>query len=277
VDEAKVWQGRAVERTATLFIDAWLDWLFERHQRDLTFQELRRSVQALSAAYVERRKLNEAPRALDSKGKRAAFACFFAPLHFLLVQEIIRALEAVAPRDQILDLGCGSLGAGLAWGMSLEAAPTLEGVDANRWAVGEARHNLDFSGLRGRVRVDDMLSVRFPAGRAGIVAAFAVNELQAPQRAHLLERVVAAGAEGASILVVEPIARTLTAGWWSGWETEVVRRGGRSDTWRFPVSLPRRLQEIDRAAGLNHRELKARSLWLAGSAIGSRSMAAPLV
>jgi hypothetical protein len=39
--------------------------------------------------------------------------------------------------------------------------------------------------------------------------------------------------------------------------------GGREDTWRFPVTLPEPLALLDRAAGLDHRELTGRSLWLA--------------
>jgi hypothetical protein len=40
------------------------------------------------------------------------------------------------------------------------------------------------------------------------------------------------------------------------------RIGGRADEWRFRVELPERLALMDRAAGLDHRELTGRSLWL---------------
>ena len=38
--------------------------------------------------------------------------------------------------------------------------------------------------------------------------------------------------------------------------------GGRSDEWRLPIELPPLLQKFDRAAGLNHRELTFRSLFV---------------
>ena len=40
--------------------------------------------------------------------------------------------------------------------------------------------------------------------------------------------------------------------------------GGRGDEWRFRVELPAIVTKLDRAAGLNHRELTARSLCLGG-------------
>jgi hypothetical protein len=42
--------------------------------------------------------------------------------------------------------------------------------------------------------------------------------------------------------------------------------GGRSDQWRFAVQLPPLLQTLDKAAGLDHRELTVRSIWLPGGA-----------
>ncbi|HKQ60062.1 MAG TPA: hypothetical protein VJS92_02180, partial [Candidatus Polarisedimenticolaceae bacterium] len=47
--------------------------------------------------------------------------------------------------------------------------------------------------------------------------------------------------------------------------------GGRADEWRLPAELPEPLRKLDRAAGLDHRELTARSLWLAGAACASMS------
>ena len=38
--------------------------------------------------------------------------------------------------------------------------------------------------------------------------------------------------------------------------------GGRADEWRFQVPLPAIVAKLDRAAGLNHRELTGRSLWM---------------
>src|SRR3989441_12121558 len=87
----------------------WFEALEQRHLRNLNFSEIRRSVQALSSLYVSRRGRPEGSSALDGAGKRAAFAMFFGPLHFLLVREIVRALDARIPHDSaIFDLGCGT-------------------------------------------------------------------------------------------------------------------------------------------------------------------------
>jgi hypothetical protein len=72
---------------------------------------------------------------------------------------------------------------------------------------------------------------------------------------------VEAHARGASVLIVEPIARRLAA-WWDAWRSAFAERGGRAHEWRFAARLPPTLALLDKAAGLDHRELLARSLWL---------------
>jgi hypothetical protein len=61
--------------------------------------------------------------------------------------------------------------------------------------------------------------------------------------------------------VIEPIARRV-APWWGRWEENFVARGGRADEWRFGADLPLRQRELARAAGLDPRELTARTLFL---------------
>ena len=93
----------------------WLEALEKRHLKNLTFAEVRRGVQALSSLYVHRRERIDRSAALDGAGKRAAFAMYFAPLHFLLVREIVRALDARVPPEMTLtDIGCGTGVAGAA-------------------------------------------------------------------------------------------------------------------------------------------------------------------
>ena len=135
----------------------WLDALNARHFAALNFQEVRRSVQALSALYVERRTRLGQGSAFDGAGKRASFATYFAPLHFLLVREIVRALGAASPAvSDILDLGCGTGIAGAAWALELEPHPRITGIDDFR--VDMAPHgtllilrNQDVPGVIGRV------------------------------------------------------------------------------------------------------------------------------
>ena len=40
------------------------------------------------------------------------------------------------------------------------------------------------------------------------------------------------------------------------------RAGGRADEWRVDADLPELVARLDRAAGLDHRELTAKSFWL---------------
>src|SRR5678815_3933040 len=104
----------------------WLVALEARHLADLRVPEVTRALRALSSAYVERRRQTATPRggrhvhgALDSAGKRAAFALFYAPLHFIAVAEAVGVLNAGASMSgSILDLGCGTGAAGAAWALA---------------------------------------------------------------------------------------------------------------------------------------------------------------
>jgi len=252
----------------------WFDALEKRHFASLTFQEVRKGLQALSSLYVERRERLARGAALDGAGKRAAFGLFYGPLHFLTVRAVARALE-IGRLDPplIVDLGCGSAAAGAGWALASSPAPEVTGVELNGWAVEEARLNLRALGLRGRVSKGDVLGARLPRA-GGVLLAWTLNELEPEPAAALLERLLAAQGEGAALLVVEPIARRVAAAW-PLWATAFESRGGRQDEWRFPAELPERLRLLDKAAGLDHRELTARSLFLPGARGGRRSGAAP--
>jgi hypothetical protein len=63
------------------------------------------------------------------------------------------------------------------------------------------------------------------------------------------------------VLVVEPIAKRALA-WWPEWQAQFTTSGGRADEWRFRIDLPERQRLLGRAAGLDPRELTARSLWM---------------
>lgn len=234
-----------------------------RHLADLTFPEVSRSLRALSATYVERRETLARGAALAGAGKRAAFALFYGPLHFLLVRHIVESLPgAAAPVSAIVDLGCGTGASGAAWARTCTAPPeALIGVDRHPWAAREARETYRAFGLGGRVHVGDFVRARLPE-RSALVAAFAVNELASSSRDRFLPRVLAHAAGGGRLLVVEPLSGRV-APWWDGWRRAVEAAGGRADTWRVPVSLPPTVQKLDEAAGLDHRELTARTLFIA--------------
>lgn len=242
-------------------IETWLTALERRHLADLTASEVARALRALSSCYVERRGRLREGGALATAGKRAAFALFYAPLHFLTVREIVRALPPGGAPQRVIDLGCGTGAAGAAWALERGRA-AVSGFDRHPWAVAEANWTYRQIGLEGRASRSDVAHVKLtPRPGTGIVAAYTVNELADDLREPLLATLLDAHARGARILVVEPIARRLTR-WWEGWEAEILEKGGRSDEWRFPVSLPDRQRMLAKAAGLAPTELTAKSLFL---------------
>ncbi len=235
----------------------WLEALEERHMRALSFREVRRSVQALSSLYVERRNRLSHGSALDGAGKRAAFALYFGPLHFLLVREIVKALGADCMAvPAILDLGCGTGVAGAAWASALSPSPRVSGLDRHPWAAAEARWTYGVLGLNGSAKAIDINTFK-PPDRTAIVAGFILNELGEEGRERWRGALLK---QGAPVLIVEPIAKKLSP-WWDEWAEAFLAAGGRSDEWRFPAKLPERLALMDKAAGLNHRELTGRSLY----------------
>lgn len=242
--------------------DAWIASLDERHLANLTPPEVARALRALSSCYVERRGRLESGSALDSSGKRAAFALFYAPLHFLVTREVVRALPgATTPIASLSDLGCGTGAAGAAW--AIEAgARRITGIDRNGWAVAEANLTYRAFALPGRARQGDVRRARMDVHPGdGVLAAYTVNELPEDTRRALLPTLLAAHTRGARVLVIEPIARRLGA-WWTEWADAFQQAGGRTDEWRFPAALPPRQRALAKAAGLDPRELTARTLRL---------------
>jgi len=241
---------------------AWLASLERKHLRELTFQEVSRSLRALSAVYVERRHALANGAALSGRGKRAAFALFYGPLHHLLVAHIVRALPAATSNVPVLiDLGCGTGAAGAAWAGALTPPPRVVGVDVHPWAVREAAETYRAFGLAATTQQRDIATATFPKGRAAILAAFALNELSDAARESVLARLIERAAGGDRVLVVEPVAGGV-ARWWNRWRDTVEHTGGRADEWRIRVELPAIVSKLDRAAGLDHREITGRSLFL---------------
>jgi hypothetical protein len=246
--------------TAPAF-ERWVAARFERGLAELQWAEIARALVALSSDYVHRRE--RLPRALAGRGKRAAFALYYAPRHLVIVREVLRALTDAAARQPrtILDLGCGTGGAGAAWSAVLTNAVPVLGVDAQAWAVDEARDTYRTLGLRARTVRTTIERLRWPAGPLGIVAAFTINEMSAAARGRLLPVLVERARGGDAVLVVEPLA-TRVSPWWPAWERTFAARGGRADLWRFDVMLPEPVEALGRSAGLDPRDLGCRSLWL---------------
>jgi hypothetical protein len=240
----------------------WLADLEARHLADLRIPEVTRALRALSSAYVERRHKVAAGATLDSAGKRAAFALFYGPLHFITIWHVVGALGAGRGTvSSIVDLGCGTGVAGAAWALAFDTPPPLKGVDRHPWAIEETRWTYRQLGLRGHATVSDLTRPLRIAPNGGVIAGYALNELPPGAREGVERRLLDVASAGSRVLVVEPIARSVTP-WWDALAARVTSAGGRADEWRFVVDLPERLRLFDRAAGLNHRELTARTLYL---------------
>jgi trans-aconitate methyltransferase len=238
----------------------WLAALEARHLADLRIPEVTRALRALSSAYVERRQTLARGAALDSAGKRAAFSLFYAPLHYLVVRHIVTALGPGAP-DTIVDLGCGTGAAGAAWSLACNRPPRLLGIDRHPWAVEETRWTYRQLCIDGRATQGDAARFRPPRGNLGIVAAYLLNELGDEARTALVDTVVDAARTGASVLILEPIARRVTP-WWNGVRARIEEADGRADEWDIAIDRPPLIALLDDASGLDHRRIKARSLFI---------------
>ena len=239
----------------------WLAALEKRHLANLRPSEVSRALRSLSGYYVERRSKLAQGAALNTAGKRAAFALFYGPLHFLVTREIITSIERARYVAQILDLGCGTGAAGAAWALA-SGRCTVNGIDKHPWTIDEANWTYRQFGITGYAGQGDIARAPIRGRKGhGILAAYSINELDDETRAGLMSRLMEAKESGSHVLVIEPIAkRALT--WWTEWEGRFVAAGGRADQWRFRTELPERQRVLGQAAGLDPRELTARSLWM---------------
>lgn len=247
--------------------------LLDRHAAPLRRSEFLKAIRALSARYVERRATLADRSPLDSAGKRAAFAAYYAPLHYLTVRHVLGALGSTsAPLSRIVDLGCGTGVAGAAWagvvrGSGPGTTPVLHGIDRSGWAVEEAVWTYRALGITGRAKRGDLVRAaeslvarrERQLDRTGVILAWSSNELDAPARNRLRATLVEVGRSGAAILIVEPISRQ-AAPWFDDWAAAVIKVGGRQDEWRFDEPRPSALTSIDAEVGFDRAALTARSL-----------------
>lgn len=240
-------------------IAEWLDALHARHVAAYRPKEFTHALQALSVRYVERRKELASRSPLDSAGKRAAFAAFYAPLHFLTAREILGQVAGRSNPERIADLGCGTGVCGAAWALGRGAV--VAGVDDSQWAVDEARWNLETLGIDGRVTRGDLIAVaRGRLAVDAVVLGWSVNELGADARNSLLPLLVTFARTRGPVLVIEPLSHAVSP-WWDDWVAAFAPAGGRADEWKFRVDLPPMLQELSHRAGFRRDVLGARSLW----------------
>lgn len=255
--------------------DEWLDHVVNRHASGYTRPEFLKAIRALSARYVEGRAALPDRSPLDSAGKRAAFAGYFAPLHFVVARAVLRQLSSRCEPAHIIDLGAGTGAAGLAWATTRLSSPaTLTGVDLNTWVLAEMRWNARALNVPCRTERSNLERPlqrvcrehgHRPAGDIGIVCGWSLNELTSSVRETVCDGLIAAFERGASVLVFEPLARSAVP-WWDDWQRRAESVGGRSDEWRLPLALPTNLADLDRAAGFRRDALTARSTLLVGDA-----------
>ena len=257
--------GRAVpylEGALRTDFDAWLAATVARHTADLEFRELRKGAQALSSLYVERRgDVDLAARAVEGRGKRAALATYYAPLHFLAAQH---ALARIGPARldavcRVFDLGCGTGATGAAAARTLDRANVVA-IDRSGFALSEARHTYAAFGLLAQMRRARLPgALPRPAPGDLWVLGWAVNELDERSRNALGERLVRALESGVRVLLLEPLASGVVP-WWSEWCAELAPLGVVDLESKARVELPEWIARLDRAAGLDHRVIGARVL-----------------
>lgn len=244
---------------------AWVARLEERHLANLTVPEVARGLRALSSAYVERRQTAiPASRVLDGAGKRAAFALYYGPLHFLAARHAMQEIASTAPNLMphsplpVLDLGCGTGAVGAA-AATVTGAHIITGIDTHPWALDEARDTYASFGLSASLSRGSAVRFRIPRHPALIVAGYFVNELRHDERARLLPALVEAVRRGSHVMIVEPLARS-AAPWWPEW---VAALGpGRPDNreWKLTVDPPDIVRRLGKAAGLTPTMINIRTL-----------------
>lgn len=229
-----------------------MDALLERHLKDLKFGEVARALRALSAGYVEKREEGGLARALDGRGKRAAFGLYYGAAHFLTAQALVGELNlgfAGAGRPTILDLGCGTGVCGAAWALHSADPAAVIGADRSSFALHEARwtyQTLRIKGETSRSITETIDSIRRPEG---IVIGWTLNELDDARRDLIVERILPWVAKGSRLLVIEPVSKRV-APWWDGWTKRFPADRCSVFEKKLRLALPPKIALLGRAAGL---------------------------
>ena len=140
-------------------------------------------------------------------------------------------------------------------------ATRMLALDRSAWALGEARRSFAALGVAGRTRRVE-LPAGVPPARPGdlLCAGWTLNECRPELRARIVAQLTRALDKGARVIVLEPLARG-AAPWWDDLAAELAPRGFSSELHKYSIERPDWIERLDRAAGLDHREVGARVLW----------------
>ena len=247
-------------------LDEWLQERTQAAEQELSFREIRKGVQAVSADYLGRlRGRSLGNRALDGRAKRAAFATFFSAIHHATVRTWLATepLGSVRGVRRVLDLGCGTGAVGAAAALSIRDRPPILGIDRSQWAIEEARACYRAFGLSGSTK-RATLPGGMPRIESGdlLVAGWSINELEEGSLTAMLETLNRALKKGAGLLIVEPISEKICP-WWGAWRRKYQPLGVQEFRVKFPWNRPEWIQRMDKAAHMNHSILSARVLAMA--------------
>jgi hypothetical protein len=220
--------------------------------------EVTRALRALSSAYVERRHKVARGSTLDSAGKRAAFALYYGPLHYLAAAHVVREAGGATPA-RVLDLGAGTGVVGAAWSVVHGGTAPLHGLDRHPWAVDETRRTYADLGLSGTARTSDLTRLPHPTAGDALTAGYLLNELPEPLRRRVEDHLVRATGAGARVLIIEPLARGV-APWWEESAARFAAVGGQAAEYRLSPDVPDIVATLGKAAGLSYRELRFRAI-----------------
>ena len=157
-----------------------------------------------------------------------------------MMDHLISELQLDACRlHRIMELGCGTGVCGAAWALRATSlgTPELIGMDINRWALTEAQATWKSVGLRGKTKLRSMVEFPKTEMQDAIVAGYSVNELPDGPRASLLRNLRRAHHRGATILILENVAKRPVP-WWDTWAA-FKERGGRETPGNSDLIYPR--------------------------------------
>lgn len=256
----------------------YLEALQDRHLKDLKFSEVTRALRALSAGYVEKREEGGVAKALDGRGKRAAFGLYYGTTHFLAVEALIQELglgfnggeikldgqrSKHLSNIQILDLGCGTGVCGAAWSLGSSRPTNVLGVDRSSFALHETRwtyNTLRIQGDTSRSISETLDAIRPPHA---IVLGWTLNELDDARRDLVGERIAPWVARGSRLLIVEPISKRVTP-WWDDWIKRFPLDRCVVAEKRLRLDLPPKIALLARSAGLGTESTAIRVMYSLG-------------